>query len=703
MANKKASSPFNIVGEAKLIFDEILEAMTDGAIVVNRQGLILMANTEAQRMFGYERDELLGVAIEKLVPEAVRPEHGANCADYFADPRRRRLAIDHSGVSGRRRDGGRFPAEICLAPIKVRRELLIVSIVRDVTGVRETERTIVAERGFRQAIEASMPAGVAVVDPEGRLTYVNQSFSDMVGWAPRELIGAKAPFVFWPEEELKAINEALDKTVRGKAPPGGFELKFKRRDGERFYVLVMIAALKENGVEKITGWLASIQDITEIKRTEQKIGRLAYYDSLTGLPNRRLLVERLEQALAFAQRNDRKLAVLYLDLDHFKRVNDTLGHDVGDLLLRAIGQRVQSSLRRSDTVGRVGGDEFTVVLGDVHDATAAAHKVQAILEKISKPLRLRGHQVFPSACIGISLFPEDGDSGETLLKNADMALLDARKKGRNRYQFYAGRMQIQAMEQVALENDLRDALERGQFAVFYQPYVDVGTGRILGVEALLRWRHPKRGMLDAEDFLPVAEETGLILRIGQWALQAACRQSKAWQLAGFADLRLAVNLSTRELGEPGLADRLADILQETGLKPEILQVEVTEQALQPPALEVIENMSKLKGMGLGLAIDHFGTFSSIQALTVLSTDLAALKLAPFFVGHLANPAGVAVAEGIISTARALQLQTIAEGVETDEQLEILRSLRCDAVQGFVIAPAVSAEAFTDLLATGFKL
>ena len=441
----------------------------------------------------------------------------------------------------------------------------------------------------------------------------------------------------------------------------------------------------------------TLLDITERKKAEGEIQQLAYYDTLTGLPNRTLCQDRLRQAIAQAHRERRMVGVLILDLDRFKSVNDTLGHLYGDRVLKLVAGRLSGLLRESDTVGRLGGDEFVLILTAVSQAQDIHEIAAKILSEVAVPLRLDLHEVFTTGSIGVAVYPMDGEDVHALLKNADIAMYKAKELDKNNYQFFSTEMNVQIMERIMLEASLRRALAGSEFFLVYQPQIEVNTGRIIGMEVLIRWRHPDLGMIEPDTFISVAEETGLILPIGEWVLRTACARNKAWQDAGFVKLRMAVNVSARQFKQKNLVETIEGVLAETGLDPEYLELELTESTIMTNALDAAQTLRRLKAMGVSLSIDDFGTgYSSLSYLKHFAMDR--LKIDQSFVHEIStNPDDAAIAEAIIAMGHSLNLKVIAEGVELKGQLEFLRSKNCDEIQGYLLSRPLSEVAFTEIL------
>ncbi|HZS65867.1 MAG TPA: EAL domain-containing protein [Burkholderiales bacterium] len=444
--------------------------------------------------------------------------------------------------------------------------------------------------------------------------------------------------------------------------------------------------------------LRSMYYSIERKRYQVQLERQANYDALTGLPNRNLLHDRLRQAV-HSQRAPRNIAVVFMDLDHFKFVNDSLGHSVGDKLLKSMGERLRSVLREGDTVGRVGGDEFVLILNDQSNEEVMFRAMQRISAKVAEPLTIDGKELYVTASAGISLYPQDGRDVDTLLKNADAAMYRAKEHGRSNFQFYTSEMNERVNDRLALEHALRRALERQEFTLHYQQKVDLRSGEIIGAEALVRWLHPEWALVRPARFIPIAEETGLIVQLGEWVIHEACRQARAWQLAGLKPGVVSVNLSARQFRAEGLVRTVSRILQETGLEPAGLEMELTESMVMHNVESAIATLQGLKSLGVGLSVDDFGTgYSSLSYLKNLPIDT--LKIDRSFVRDIGTGAeaedGV-LAAAIISLAHALDLQVIAEGVETDAQLHFLKRHGCDQVQGFLYGEPVPAEQYAELL------
>jgi diguanylate cyclase (GGDEF)-like protein len=447
----------------------------------------------------------------------------------------------------------------------------------------------------------------------------------------------------------------------------------------------------------------SIRYSIERKRSEERLAYMAQYDHLTGLTNRALFQDRLEQALARAKRSGALVALMFLDLDRFKAVNDTLGHGTGDLLLKKVAERLEGSVRETDTVARIGGDEFSIILEGLTEAQDAALVARKIIDKLVQPFVLDGHEVFVTTSIGIAVYPSS--NGDSLLTDADSAMYCAKEQGRNTYRFHTPEMNAQVRERLNMESKLRRALDQEEFLLYYQPQVDLTTGMIVGTEALLRWQHPELGLVSPGKFIPVLEDIGMIVRVGEWVLQTACRQSKAWQRDGFPPLRMAVNISARQFSRRDLIDTVASVLTETGLDPNYLELEITESLLMEDIKANSRLLDELKTSveGLRVSIDDFGTgYSSLSYLKTFPIDL--LKIDQSFIRDITtNSDDAAITTTIIVLAHNLRLKVIAEGVETEEQMTYLREKGCDEAQGFYFSRPLPADEFTKLLVRGGSL
>lgn len=562
-----------------------------------------------------------------------------------------------------------------------------VTIYTDISERRrKEERLQLAEKVFEYSPEA-----IAITDLAHRIVSVNRAFETVTGLRADQARGT----IFRPcEDEGPESARSLWAIVNAQGEWSG-ETVGRRVDGSTYPRALTISGVREPATCQLTHFIVMFSDITERKHAEAHIQHLAYHDTLTGLANRFSLNVRLQQSVADARRGGHQLAVLFLDLDRFKHINDSLGHAVGDELLMQVAHRLRSAVREADTVARLGGDEFVVVLQNVHGANDAAHVASKLLERLSAPYLVIGNELHTTPSIGISLFPDDTGDPTTLMRNADTAMYHAKAAGRARFQFYTAEMNRAATERLDLEHKLRGALTRGEFELWYQPQFSARDGRATGVEALLRWRHPADGLIPPGRFIPLAEETGIIVDIGNWVLGEACRQARRWLDAGLPPLRMSVNLSVRQLRDAALANRVAAVLAASALPAHLLELEITESSVMDRPAEAVALLRSLKALGLELAIDDFGTgHSSLSYLKLFPLDH--LKIDRSFVSDIEfDPNDATIVAAAVSLAHNLGLTVIAEGVETATQVERLRELGCDELQGYHFCkplPAAEAEA-----------
>ncbi|MDR3436144.1 EAL domain-containing protein [Telmatospirillum sp.] len=556
-----------------------------------------------------------------------------------------------------------------------------------------------SETRYRNLLENLME-GVYQTTPEGRLLSANQAMADIMGWPSPEEMLAEITDIGRQIHVDPSARTILLQTLREKGSIRGLELSLRRRDGREVLVLVSARGIMADGVLiRLEGTLV---DITERKAAEDEIKHLAFYDPLTGLPNRRLLLDRLQQAVASSSRSKREGALLFIDLDNFKTLNDTLGHDIGDLLLQQVAERLITCVREGDTVARLGGDEFVVMLEDLsanlNDSATQTETVgKKILTVLNQPYLLAGHQQHSTPSIGATLFNDRHSSVDELLKRADLAMYQAKSAGRNTLRFFDPDLQEAVNTRAALENDLRRGIKESQFLLYYQPQIDGALG-LVGAEALLRWRHPERGLVLPTEFIGLAEETGLILPLGHWVLETACRQMAIW--AGrteTAHLTLAVNVSARQFRQADFVEQVLDVVARTGADPRKLKLELTESLFLDNVEDVIAKMTALNAKGLNFSLDDFGTgYSSLSYLKRL--PLSQLKIDQSFVQHVLTDRNDATfARTIVALGRSLGLAVIAEGVETEEQREFLAEQGCSAYQGFLFSHPLPVDDFSSLL------
>ncbi|ALP63959.1 MULTISPECIES: sensor domain-containing protein [Paraburkholderia] len=575
----------------------------------------------------------------------------------------------------------------------------VIGVLGSYTDITERKRADLALRLQSRALDASVNA-ILITAPskEGNLIeYVNPAFKRITGYDPQEVIGQDCRVLQRDDrdqEGIAAIRQALAANREVSAV-----LRNYRKDGVLFWNQLYIAPVPDaNG--QTTHHIAVINDVTALIRYQEQLEYQANYDSLTRLPNRNLLRDRLQHALIVAQRHHKGVAVVFIDLDGFKNVNDSLGHSVGDRLLSVVADRLARCARASDTVARHGGDEFVIVMKDTVDEQSLIAWMERVRASISEPVWLDGTELYVGCSMGASLFPQDGDDAETLMKKADLAMYRAKDMGRNTFQFYQPEMNVSAGARLNLERRLRRALRDNEFLLHYQPQVDIETGQVVGMEALVRWSDPEVGLIPPSQFIPVAEESGLIGPLSEWVLREACRQNKAWQDEGLPPARVSVNLSARQFQQRDIAKLVMQVLEETGLDPQYLELELTESTIMRNAEEAVSMLNELHALGIGLAIDDFGTgYSSLSYLKRFPVDR--LKIDRSFVSDIGESSDdETITSAIIALAHSLNLQVIAEGVETSTQLDFLKERACDEMQGYFFAKPLPHEAIPGMLQRG---
>ncbi|MBC8006755.1 MAG: EAL domain-containing protein [Prolixibacteraceae bacterium] len=578
-------------------------------------------------------------------------------------------------------------------------------ILRSVIERRAGDEALFMEKERAQVTLNSIGDAVLSTDIAGNVTYLNVVAEGMTGWSCEEAIGHPLADVFQIVDGStgKPARNPMDKAVKENQTVGLIaNCILIRRDGVESAIEDSAAPIHDRG-GRVTGAVIVFRDVSAAQAIRQKMAHLAQHDFLTDLPNRMLLSDRVTTSISLARRHDKKRALLFLDMDRFKHINDSLGHQVGDKLLQSVAQRLVECVRGSDTVSRQGGDEFVVLLSEMQHAEDAARSADKMLRALAEPHIVAGKELHITASIGISVYPDDGKDAETLIKCSDTAMYHAKDKGRNNYQFFTPDMNVRAVERQFLEGNLRRALERREFVLHYQPKINLETGMITGVEALIRWRHPERGLIPPTLFVPIAEDCGLIVSIGRWVLHEACRQAQAWIDAGLTPMPVSVNISALEFQSKDFLEGVRDTLKETGLSPRYLELELTESVLMQTNGSTAPTLIALKGLGVRLAIDDFGTgYSSLSYLRQFPIDT--LKIDQSFVREItAGSLDDTIVGAVISMGKTLKQKVIAEGVETGEQLAFLQRQHCGEGQGFHFSRPLSADEFGILLKTGRKL
>ncbi len=675
----------------------LLASVGEGVFGVDLNGRCTFINPEGLRLLGYaDAGRVIGADVHSLIHHTRAdgtPCLPADCRVYRAFREGASFAVDDEVFW--RADGASFEAEYHSRPIiKDGRVGGAVATFRDITVRRRYEDRL------RQAaiVFQSTNEAIIVTDADNRITMVNRAYTDITGYEPHEVIGQNPRLLKSGRQDESFYQEmwqALQRTGQWQG-----EIWDRRKDGQIFPAWENVSVVKDDK-SRVVNYVAVLSDISPMKHAEEKLRHLAHHDALTGLPNRLLFSANLEQAIELARRHRQPLALMFLDLDRFKRINDTLGHPVGDRLLQIVGERLRAAVRAEDTVARLGGDEFTVVLSELGHPEEAATQAAKLIKTIGEPMIVEGHDVTVGVSVGIAVFPDNGADAKELIKAADTALYRAKERGRNTHEFYAPELTARALEHLELEQALRAALARGEFALFYQPEVALPGGGIIGVEALLRWHHPDLGLLEPETFMSVAEDSGLIVPIGEWVLRTACRQAVEWRARGLDRVRIAINLSGRQVVRPDLVPKLAAIMRETGANPDKveLELEITESVLHrvEQSRTVLEG---LKALGVRLAVDDFGAgYSSLAHLQHLPIDT--LKIDRSFVSDLSHkPDAESIVAAMVALGHGLRLEVVGEGVETAAQRDFLETLGCDYAQGYLYGRAVPPETMAQRLDAG---
>ncbi len=692
LRQKLPVGPFGVISYAR---DRAVDAMRDGAVDAMRDGVVVLdaswrivdVNPAASHLLGRARQALLGVSLGSVLP-----------------------ALGPLGDLAR---VGERPIQLTLGMAPFHRHCQahlapIGGTTLTSTGWLLTLHDTTEQWLAEAALEESERRYRGVVDGLGeiifqtnanrRLTLLNPAWTVVTGYTVAETLGTWINDYIHPDDRRRDDQEAGG-LLDGSKELARYELRFLRQDGEVHWLEAHARPVK-SADGTITGITGTLVDVTDRKLLAEQLLHHAFHDALTGLANRTLFIERVTHTLARAGRVPTAHAVLFLDLDNFKKVNDSLGHAAGDDLLRGVAQRLVSSVRGSDTVARLGGDEFAILLEDLVQQDHAFTTTERILETLREPILVQGKEVFVGASIGIALLGRKVDSADTLLRNADIAMYEAKRQGRGGYVVFSDGMDTATRHRLELEADLYRAIGRDELVAMYQPTVEVGTGRIIGAEALVRWQHPTRGLIHPAEFIGIAEETGLIVAIGKWVLQQACRDGRRWQESNpsHAALSVAVNISARQLQDAQLVEDVAAILEACQLDPAALTLEITESVAMQNTEATIARLGALKALGVRLAIDDFGTgYSSLSYLQRFPIDI--LKIDRAFVKGIAeNDDDEALAHTIVQLARTLRLQTVAEGIETYEQLERLRALGCDYGQGYYFARPMPGEQLAAMLA-----
>ena len=667
----------------------IVEFSEDAIIGKSLDGAITSWNRAAEKMYGYTSAEVMGRDLSFLLSVERQTE-----LQVIMERMHTGLAIQSLETQRLTKAGSVLDVSLSISPIKDAsgRVTGASTIARDITAHKRADEQLKLQSA---ALEAAANA-IVITDSHGSILWVSGAFTTMTGYSKEEVLGKNPRLLKSGDQPESYYADLWSAISSGKVWRG--EIVNRRKNGSAYTEDMTITPVtRDSGNPANRYFIAIKQDITNRKNAEQRVQYLAYYDDLTGLANRTLLQDRLAKAVADARRQKYNVALLFLDLDGFKDINDSLGHSVGDLLLQEVAQRLKRWGREQDTVSRLGGDEFLVMLPHVVDVSDAAVAAERLMDVIDAVFVIQGHSLHVHCSLGISIFPGHGEDGETLIKNADAAMYSAKQSGRNSFRFFTEDLNTQAMERLTLENGLRSALTREELFLMYQPQMDICTGRIIGLEALLRWQHPTLGLVPPDKFIRIAENSGLILPIGEWVLRTACSQARKWQEDGLPAVTVAVNVSAIQFRQEDFCGLVRKVLQETGLPPQHLELELTESLLLANAELMLSVIQELKAMGVTLAIDDFGTgYSSFSYLRQFR--VSKLKIDREFIRDVAvNPDDAAIASAIISMAKSLHLKVIAEGVEDEAQMSFLRTHQCDEIQGYYFSKPLAVDKVADKL------
>jgi diguanylate cyclase (GGDEF)-like protein/PAS domain S-box-containing protein len=667
----------------------IMDSVADAIVTADQDGLIQSFNPAAQGVFGYSPTEVLGKNLNMLMPEPFASEHDGYLKRFLTEgPRIIGKTVE---VRGKRKDGVVFPLEINITELRRGKERLFIGVIRDISERKKSEeRMKLSAAVFETTSEAIM-----VTDVLFRVTAVNPAFTLITGYTAEDVVGTVPEFLTAGIVDDPEFFNGMWETVNRTGHAWNKEIWNYRKTGERYAEQRSISAIRDEG-DAVRHYVIVFSDITQRKMDEERIWFQANYDTLTRLPNRTLFLEKLAESLIACGATRHRCRLFLVGLDNFKLINDTLGHMFGDRMLQEVARRLHAASKDTYTISRLGGDEFVVVAPELDDPRQADNLARSLISAIEQPFDLEGFEAFVSASVGISTYPDDSEDPSGLLKSADTAMVRAKEQGRARYLFFSADLNSDLEGRLAIKNGLFKALDRKELSLAYQPKVDLKSGRIRSVEALIRWNSAELGFVSPGQFIPILEETNLIGPIGEWVLETACRQHRAWTDAGLPGVRVAVNLSIRQL-RPGFVQRVRDILKETGIGPDGIELEVTESLLMKEAETLIPMLQELADMGIHLALDDFGTgYSSLSYLRRFT--LHTVKIDRSFIIEIANNRDDAeIVRTIIGMSHALRRRVVAEGVETQDQLAVLRASRCDEIQGYLFSQPLPAEKVTDLL------
>ncbi|QDQ87347.1 EAL domain-containing protein [Alcaligenaceae bacterium SJ-26] len=699
------------LSEMRSMVNGIVDSMPFAMLLTDQDGIITYTNTYASRLFGYELEQLHGQSIDVLIPSRSRPRHEGMRRSFMDNPVSRVMGASRE-VRGRRKDGSELAVEVGLNALPVDGETWVMVSVYDASARRQAQNEAAKAQHLAQAMIEAAPFSIIATDLSGTIVSMNPTSEKMLWHKAADLVGRVNLLQIHDGEEIRLRIQELSHAQIDNAGPQDFSLfvayashargsgqewMYVRRDGSKFPVQLTLSALKDAN-EGVSGFLAMAFDISERKRADEYIQHIAHHDILTGLPNRVLMQDRLDTALRRISRYGNSVGVLLIDLDNFKRINDSLGHHIGDHLLAQVAERLRKAVRESDTVARLGGDEFIVVLPDIGSLDNARRLAVKLLARLGMPIRVNEYEFRITASLGISLAPDHATDSAALMMYADMAMYEAKRRGRSQCQAFSQEMAQRVARHHELEQALETAIDRNQFWLAYQPQYDVATGKVVALEALLRWQHPVWGSVGPDQFIPIAESSGLIVPIGAWVMRRACEEiGQVRAVLGEPELRIAINVSPHQLIHEDFLASLNDTLQECDADPRLIELEITETSLMDSVEDVLPILTQLRERGVSIAIDDFGTgFSSLSYL--IRFPVQRLKIDRVFINEIEQADSQAtVVSAIIAMAHKLGLEVLAEGVETERQHHWLQRQKCDQAQGFLLGRPMSCADLIDSL------
>ncbi|OMH38040.1 EAL domain-containing protein [Motiliproteus sp. MSK22-1] len=747
------SKQHHMLSVRKQRFQAITENILDGIVIIDTQGLVQFCNPALESLFGYTKEELLGKNINKLMPEPYHHLHNSYLEQFLNDNTSRKVICNTREVEAQHCDGRLFPVELSVTQFNIDGEILFIGTLRDITQRKKTaqdlneanqllrsaqarleEQVAIRTRELDQSNKAllqeieehkkaqealklnyqvirSTSEAVVVTDANNVIVEVNDAYTKITGYSREEIIGATPSRLQSGRHNKEFYAQMWSQLLREGCWKG--EIWDRRKGGEIFPKWLTINIVK-NDVGEISHYVGVFSDISDLKQQEAELEKLAHFDPLTQLPNRLLFKERVEQKLLRAARNGDKVALMFLDLDHFKHINDSLGHEAGDLLLIEISKRLETQIRDIDTlsrqtteqdislsrtVARQGGDEFTIALGDLHSLSGLVDVIERMQALLQKPVHIKGHDISVNTSIGIAVYPQDGLSYEELTRHADAAMYRSKEAGRGNFLFFTEQMNVEAHKRLKLETEMRKSLSNNHFQLFYQPKLESGQQNVMGMEALVRWQHPEQGLIPPTDFIGIAEDTGLIIPLGEWILHTACLNCATWNQQQNTELQVAVNISAKQFNDPKFVSKVTAALQNANLPAHCLELEITERVFIRNINDSITIVNQLRDLGIKIAMDDFGTgYSSLSYLRQLPIDT--LKIDRSFIVQLNrqdSAADRAIIKAIIQLGWNLKMKIVAEGIETSAHDELLKSLKCDMLQGYFYSKPLAGEHFTAYL------